>query len=103
MAVCAALRAQAFYMEERELLALAKGQWTTTLEYAFQDDDHLYLVMEYLAGGNLLTLLYKQTLDEEAVRFYAAEAVLGVREIHQLGFAYRYAPHVCRPVGCGID
>ena len=82
-------------MEERELLALAKGHWITTLEYAFQDDEYLYLVMEYLAGGNLLNLLYKQTLDHGAVRFYAAETVLGVREIHNLGFVYRFVrgPH----------
>jgi len=80
---------QAFYMEERELLGLANGQWITTLEYAFQDEEYLYLVMEYLAGGNLLNLMYKQTLDIDAVRFYIAEAVLGVREVHRLGFAYR--------------
>jgi serine/threonine protein kinase len=82
-------------MEERELLALARSDWTTALHAAFQDDEHLYLVMEYLAGGSLLGLLYREgKLPPATVRFYAAEAVLAVHSIHQLGFAYRYSPTI---------
>lgn len=83
-------RQEAFFMEERELLGLAQGTWITRLEHAFQDSEYLYLVMEYLAGGNLLSLLYKQEVfDIEYTRFYLAEAILGIREIHNLGFVYR--------------
>jgi hypothetical protein len=41
-----------------------------------QDDDNLYLVMDYCAGGDLMTLLIKEDVLPEAwVRFYAAEAI----------------------------
>jgi len=55
--------------------------------------------MEYLAGGNLLNQLYKHNnFEESTARFYAAEAVLGIDEIHQMGFAYRY----CSLWSCGL-
>ena len=72
-------------------MGLAKGKWITNLEYAFQDSSYLYLVMEYLAGGNLLSLMYKHdSFDEETARFYIAETILGVQEIHSYNFVYRY-------------
>ena len=71
-------------------MALAQGKWITHLEFAFQDTNYLYLVMEYLAGGNLLSLMYKyNTFDENTARFYIAETILGVQEIHSLNFVYR--------------
>lgn len=44
---------------ERDLLEAASGttRWIVRLLYSFQDRDHLYLVQEYMAGGDLLTLL----------------------------------------------
>jgi serine/threonine protein kinase len=47
--------------------------------------------MEYLAGGNLLSLMYKyDTFDEDTARFYIAETILGVQEIHNFNYVYRY-------------
>jgi len=78
-------------MEEKDLLGLLHCSWVTNLEYAFQDDDYLYLVMEYLAGGNMLNLLFKHgSFEEEKARFYIAEAIQGVQKIHELGFVYRF-------------
>jgi serine/threonine kinase 38 len=46
------------------------------LKYSFQDDENLYLVMEYLGGGDLMTLLIKKDiLTEEEAKFYIAECV----------------------------
>jgi len=85
-------RQEAFFMEERDLLGLLQTSWVTDLEYAFQDDDYLYLVMEYLAGGNMLSLLLKhECFDEETTRFYIAETIQGVQKIHEQGFVYRCA------------
>ena len=59
---------------ERDVLAHAKyNHWIVELKYSFQDEKYLYLVMEYLAGGDLMTLLMKKDiLSEEEARFYIA-------------------------------
>ncbi len=47
------------------------------LKYSFQDDENLYLVMEYLGGGDLMTLLIKKDiLTEDEAKFYIAECVI---------------------------
>lgn len=51
------------YEEERDILALAArpgaSDWIPFLKYAFQDTNNLYLVMEYLPGGDLAGLIEK--------------------------------------------
>jgi len=50
---------------ERNILAKSTHDWIVELKCSFQDDNYLYLVMEYLAGGDLMTLLIKNdTLTE---------------------------------------
>ncbi len=44
---------------ERDILVKAKNPWIVNLKYSFQDDENLYLVMEYLPGGDLMSLLIK--------------------------------------------
>ena len=62
---------------ERDVLATAQNPWIVELKCSFQDDKYLYLVMEYLAGGDLMTLLMKKDiLTEDESKFYIAEAVL---------------------------
>lgn len=46
-----------FFEEERDIMALSNSPWITKLHYAFQDSLNLYLVMEFHAGGDLLSLL----------------------------------------------
>ena len=61
------------------------------LYYAFQDQHHLHLIMEFLPGGDMMTLLIKEdTFSEDATRFYMAESVLAIDSIHQAGFIHRY-------------
>ncbi|ODO10449.1 hypothetical protein I350_01044 [Cryptococcus amylolentus CBS 6273] len=60
------------------------------LFYAFQDTDHLYLVLEYMGGGDLLNLLVERdTFSEEMTRVYVAEMVLALEETHGLGYVHR--------------
>ncbi|TFK12061.1 microsomal triglyceride transfer protein large subunit-like [Platysternon megacephalum] len=49
----------ACFREERDVLVKGDSQWITALHYAFQDEQYLYLVMDYYVGGDLLTLLSK--------------------------------------------
>ena len=61
---------------ERDVLATAQNPWIVELKCSFQDDKYLYLVMDYLAGGDLMTLLMKKDiLTEDESKFYIAEAV----------------------------
>lgn len=58
---------------EREVLVKAKNPWIVDLKFSFQDDKYLYLVMDFLPGGDLMTLLMrKDILSEEESRFYIA-------------------------------
>ncbi|TDH72386.1 hypothetical protein CCR75_004459 [Bremia lactucae] len=77
---------------ERDILASADqdNNWLVTLHYSFQDDHRLYMVMEYLPGGDLMGLLIKEdTLNEATTRFYAAEMVLAIQAVHDLGYIHR--------------
>lgn len=80
----------ACYREERDVLVKGNPLWITKLHYAFQDNDNLYLVMDYYCGGDLLTLLSKfDRLSEDMARFYLAETVLAIDSLHKLGYVHR--------------
>lgn len=75
---------------ERDVLALADNPWVVKLHFSFQDDKNLYLVMEYLPGGDLMTILMKyDILTEEQTRFYIAETALAIWSVHQLNYVHR--------------
>ncbi|OAF66537.1 hypothetical protein A3Q56_05719 [Intoshia linei] len=75
---------------ERDILAEADQSWVVSMYYAFQDRTNLYLVMEYLGGGDLMTLLIQlDILSEEQTQFFIAELVLALNYIHELGFIHR--------------
>ncbi|XP_019362324.1 PREDICTED: citron Rho-interacting kinase isoform X5 [Gavialis gangeticus] len=80
-----------FFEEERSILSRNISPWIPQLQYAFQDKNHLYLVMEYLPGGDLLSLLnrYEDQLDESMVQFYLAELILAIQSVHQMGYVHR--------------
>jgi len=75
---------------ERDILAEAASEWIVDLECSFQDDDYLYLIMEYLPGGDMMTWLIKKDIfTEEETRFYIAELVLAVASVHKLNYVHR--------------
>ena len=75
---------------ERDILAQAKNPWIVELKCSFQDNKYLYLVMEFLQGGDLMTLLMeKDILSEEDSRFYIAETILAVESVHNLNYIHR--------------
>ncbi|KAJ7890776.1 kinase-like domain-containing protein [Mycena leptocephala] len=75
---------------ERDVLAESVSDWIVQLYYSFQDPSYLYLIMEFLPGGDLMTMLIKyDTFSEDVTRFYIAECVLAIDAVHQLGFIHR--------------
>jgi serine/threonine kinase 38 len=75
---------------EREILIKAKNPWVVELKCSFQDEKHLYLVMEFLPGGDLMTLLMrKDILSEDESRFFIGELILAIETIHNLNYIHR--------------
>ena len=75
---------------ERDALAESDSPWVVNLYYAFQDAYYLYLIMEFLPGGDLMTMLIRwQVFTEDVTRFYIAECVLAIEAIHKMGFIHR--------------
>ncbi|KAM0849281.1 hypothetical protein ACQ4PT_053816 [Festuca glaucescens] len=75
---------------ERNLLAEVGSHCIVKLYYSFQDAEYLYLIMEYLPGGDMMTLLMREdTLTENVARFYIAETVLAIESIHKHNYIHR--------------
>ncbi|XP_037393875.1 rho-associated protein kinase 2b isoform X2 [Pygocentrus nattereri] len=79
----------AFFWEERDIMAFSNSPWIVQLCCAFQDERHLYLVMEFMPGGDVVTLTMNYDMPEKWARFYTAEMVLALDAIHSLGFIHR--------------
>ena len=91
---------------ERDVLVEADHTWTVKMFYSFQDARNLYLIMEFLPGGegisykdfsshifrlgDLMTLLiHKEIFSEDMTQFYVAETAEAIESIHRLGFIHR--------------
>lgn len=77
---------------ERDALATAddSNKWLTVLHFSFVDETHLYMVMEFLPGGDLMSLLIKEdTFSESVTKFFMAEAAQAISYCHSLGFIHR--------------
>jgi len=82
----------ACYREERDILLHGNDHdWFTKLHYAFQDEQNLYLIMDYYIGGDLLTLFskYDDLLPEDMSRFYSAQIVMAISMLHGMGYIHR--------------
>ncbi|XP_060071671.1 ribosomal protein S6 kinase 2 alpha-like [Ylistrum balloti] len=75
---------------ERDILADVNHPFIVKLDYAFQTEGKLYLILEFLRGGDLFTRLSKEVMfTEEDVKFYLAELALALDHLHSLGIVYR--------------
>ncbi|XP_063771477.1 rho-associated protein kinase 2 isoform X4 [Pseudophryne corroboree] len=79
----------AFFWEERDIMAFANSPWVVQLSCAFQDDKYLYMVMEYMPGGDLVNLMSNYDVPEKWAKFYTAEVVLALDAIHSMGLIHR--------------
>jgi len=77
--------------ERMILMKQAESPYVAKLYFTFQSKDNLYLVMEYLNGGDCAALLKSLgSLPEEWTKNYIAEVVLGLEYLHQRGIVHRY-------------
>uniref|UniRef100_A0A3Q1H4A3 non-specific serine/threonine protein kinase n=1 Tax=Anabas testudineus TaxID=64144 RepID=A0A3Q1H4A3_ANATE len=75
---------------ERDILAEADNEWVVRLYYSFQDRDSLYFVMDYIPGGDMMSLLIRMGVFPELLaRFYVAELTLAIESVHKMGFIHR--------------
>ncbi|KAK3378001.1 kinase-like domain-containing protein [Podospora didyma] len=75
---------------ERDALAESDSEWVVKLFTTFQDTTSLYMLMEFLPGGDLMAMLITyEIFSEDITRFYAAEIINAIEAIHKLGFIHR--------------
>ena len=75
---------------EQYFMSNVKSPWIVDLKASFQEDDYLYLVMEYCPGGDLMNLLIKRDiLTEKEAKFYLAELILSIESIHKMDCIHR--------------
>jgi serine/threonine-protein kinase greatwall len=77
-------------LNERDALATMHSQFVVRLFYSLQTKDEIYLVMEYMIGGDLMSLLcIKLVLERHEAQFYVAEIALALDYLHRKGVIHR--------------
>lgn len=85
---------------ERTILSELEHPNIVKLFYSFHDNSKLYLILQYIPGGELFFHLKEQgTLDEDTVAFYAAEISCALKFLHSKGIVYRDL----KPENCLLD
>ncbi|EDV46389.2 rho-associated protein kinase 1 isoform X1 [Drosophila erecta] len=79
----------AFFWEERHIMAHANSEWIVQLHFAFQDAKYLYMVMDFMPGGDIVSLMGDYDIPEKWAIFYTMEVVLALDTIHNMGFVHR--------------
>lgn len=79
-----------FVLNERDILNKVDNDFIVRGVYTFQTNKYLYIVMEYMKGGDFSSLLENiHALEENAARFYLAQLVLAIEYLHQNGIIHR--------------
>ncbi|KAJ2750853.1 hypothetical protein GGI19_004858, partial [Coemansia pectinata] len=77
-------------LAERRALSLLSNEWVVRLYYAFHSSKHLFLVMEYLVGGDLAGLLRVWgVMEDDAAKFYIAEIGCAIDYLHRNSIVHR--------------
>ena len=77
---------------ERDVMLACNNPFIINLYYAFQNEENLYFILDFVGGGSLFTVLRDHPVgyfSEPQSRFYAAEILLGIEELHRNNIAYR--------------
>lgn len=84
---------QVFHVRsERNVLAeaAADNPWIVQLHYSFQDEQYLYMVTDYLPGGDLMSwLISEQIFSVAQTRFYIAELCAAIHSVHDMNYVHR--------------
>ncbi|GAB5590274.1 Cytochrome c oxidase subunit 1 [Umbelopsis nana] len=75
---------------EKQILAMVKFPFIVNLYCTFQDDRNLYMMLEYVVGGELFSHLRRAgRFTTDITRFYASEILLAVEYLHSKDIIYR--------------
>ena len=82
---------QLFHVKiEKDILSMNNNIWKTKLNYSFIEGDYLYYIIDYCPGGDLLHYIdSKENLTEKEAKFYIAELILGVDNLHKNNCIHR--------------
>ena len=76
--------------DEQDFLSKINSPWIVKLKASFQEGDYLYLIMEYLIGGDLMNLLIeKEIFNEDEAKFYISEMIMAIESLHNLNCIHR--------------
>jgi hypothetical protein len=76
--------------DERKMLQRCRFPFLITLWGTWQDSRNLYMVMDFIEGGELFSLLRKsQRFPNPVAKFYAAEVTLALDYLHSMNIIYR--------------
>ena len=76
--------------QERDILSAVSNPWVVQLYCSFQDPQRLYLVLEYMCGGDLMAaLIKKEKFTEQETRFFAGEIAMALHSIHEMHLLHR--------------
>lgn len=79
-----------FFMNEKEIMTSLDSEWLVKCHFCVQDPFYLYYIMDFIPGGDLMGYLSKiDVLEEDKIRFFAAEIFAAVNEMHRLGWIHR--------------
>ncbi|KRW99091.1 Protein kinase-like domain [Pseudocohnilembus persalinus] len=79
-----------FAVTESNVLKNCNSTFVMGLHYAFQTPAYLYLVMDYCPGGDLAQhIMQKGSFDDKTAKFYIAELVLAIENLHSKNIIYR--------------
>ncbi|KAJ3192088.1 camp-dependent protein kinase catalytic subunit, partial [Entophlyctis luteolus] len=77
-------------VNEKEILKSIKHNFIVELFHAFQDVHYLYMIMEYIDGGDLYSYLRKvQKFGDEDSKFYSAEVLMALQYLHSEDIVFR--------------
>lgn len=91
---------------EKKILQNLNHPFVISLRFAFQDKTKIYLVLDYIGGGDMFTLYHSRfpdTFSESEVRFYASEVTLALEHLHKQNPPVIYRDLKLENVLVGLD
>ena len=75
---------------ERDLMVKINSPFIVNIKFAFQDDSRLYIVSDFMQGGDMFYHLhFNKKFDEPRAKFYIIELILGLEFLHKNSMIYR--------------
>ena len=79
-----------FVMNEKDILSSINNEYIVRGVYTFQSEKYLYMVMEFMKGGDFSSLLENiGAFDEDSAKYYIAQIVLALEYLHSSGVIHR--------------